>query len=69
VENKVIIYGKDGWEYTAEARKAFGNEAVYRDVRKSGSDLGEMLKLSGGARKVPVILEEGKVRIGYGGTW
>jgi len=27
-----------------------------------------MLKLSGGARKVPVILEEGKVRIGYGGT-
>jgi len=27
-----------------------------------------MLKLSGGARKVPVIVEEGKVRIGYGGT-
>jgi len=28
----------------------------------------EMLKLSGGVRKVPVILEEGKVTIGYGGA-
>jgi len=28
----------------------------------------EMLKHSGGVRKVPVILEEGKVTIGFGGT-
>jgi len=28
----------------------------------------EMLKLSGGVRKVPVIMEEGKVSIGYGGA-
>lgn len=28
----------------------------------------EMLKLSGGVRKVPVIIEEGKVSIGYGGA-
>jgi hypothetical protein len=28
----------------------------------------EMLKHSGGVRKVPVILEGAKVTIGYGGT-
>jgi len=28
----------------------------------------EMLNLSGGVRKVPVILEGTKVTIGYGGT-
>ena len=28
----------------------------------------EMLKLSGGMRKVPVIVEEGKVSIGYNGA-
>jgi len=27
-----------------------------------------MLKHSGGIRKVPVIIEEGKVTIGYGGA-
>jgi len=27
-----------------------------------------MLKLSGGVRKVPVIVEEGRVSIGFGGA-
>jgi len=30
--------------------------------------LDEMLKVSGGKRDVPVIVEGGKVTIGYGGT-
>jgi hypothetical protein len=30
--------------------------------------LEEMLALSGGARKVPVIVEAGKVTVGYGGS-
>jgi glutaredoxin len=30
--------------------------------------LAEMLKISGGTRQVPVIVENGKVTIGYGGT-
>jgi glutaredoxin len=30
--------------------------------------LEEMLKFSMGARKVPVIVENGKVAIGYGGS-
>ncbi len=28
----------------------------------------EMLKLSGGRRQVPIIIEDGKLVVGYGGT-
>jgi len=38
------------------------------DVKKDASRLPEMLKLSGGKRQVPVIVEAGKVTVGYGGT-
>ena len=37
-------------------------------MKKSAPDLAEMLKHSGGARRVPVILEGGRVTVGYGGT-
>jgi hypothetical protein len=37
-------------------------------VKKEASRLPEMLKLSGGKRLVPVIIEGGKVTVGYGGT-
>jgi len=37
-------------------------------VRKDASRLPEMLKLSGGKRLVPVIVDSGKVTVGYGGT-
>jgi glutaredoxin 3 len=40
----------------------------YRNVKKSAPDLDEMLRLSRGQRRVPVIVEDGKVTIGYGGT-
>ena len=38
------------------------------DVKVNPDRMGEMLKYSGGGRKVPVILEDGKVTIGYGGS-
>jgi glutaredoxin 3 len=38
------------------------------DVKETASRLPEMLKLSGGKRVVPVIVEAGKVTLGYGGT-
>jgi glutaredoxin len=38
------------------------------DVTKEASGLQEMLKLSGGKRQVPVIVEGDKVTVGYGGT-
>jgi glutaredoxin len=37
-------------------------------VKQSAPDLDEMLRHSKGQRKVPVIVEDGKVAIGYGGT-
>jgi len=40
----------------------------YRNVKTSGADLAEMLKLSSGRRQVPVIVEGGRVSTGYGGS-
>ena len=40
----------------------------YRNVKGSPADLQEMQKQSGGRREVPVIVEGGRVTIGYGGT-
>jgi hypothetical protein len=37
-------------------------------VKKDASKLQEMLNLCGGRRAVPVIVEAGKVTVGYGGT-
>lgn len=38
------------------------------DVKKDKKTLEEMLKVSQGVREVPVIVENGKVTIGFGGT-
>ena len=40
----------------------------YRDVVQNPALLDEMLKASGGKRQVPVIVDAGKVTIGYGGS-
>jgi len=37
-------------------------------VKADSEKMEEMLKHSGGVRKVPVILEKGKVTIGFGGA-
>jgi len=42
--------------------------AEYYDVKKNKARLEEMLKQTGGIRSVPVIIEDGKVSIGYGGS-
>ncbi len=41
---------------------------VYFDVKADSDKLDEMLKHSRGVRKVPVLIEGGKVTIGYGGS-
>lgn len=46
---------------------AYGDSAEYYDVKSDSSKFDEMLKYSGGARKVPVIVEGNKVTVGYGG--
>ena len=65
----VLIYGKDSCRYTADAREHFGSrgDVRYLNVKKDAEALRQMLG-SGGQRRVPVIVEDGKVTIGFGGT-
>ncbi|HEX3704206.1 MAG TPA: UXX-star (seleno)protein family 1 [Vicinamibacterales bacterium] len=67
----VVIYGKNSCPYTQAARDDFAKRGVaveYVDVKKNATDLQRMLELSGGRRAVPVIVENGQVTIGFGGT-
>ena len=40
----------------------------YENVRADPHLLDEMLALNGGVRRVPVIVIDGKVTVGFGGT-
>ena len=66
----VLIYGKDSCPYTADAREHYGSrgEVQYINVKKDAAALRRMLELTGGERRVPVIVEDGTVTIGFGGT-
>ncbi len=67
----VLIFGKENCPYTAAAREDYARrdiEVEYIDVRADRADMERMLGYSTGHRRVPVIVEEGKVTIGFGGT-
>ena len=67
----VYIYGKESCPYTQAAREDYQRRHVafeYIDVKKNPADLPRMLEYSRGQRVVPVIVEEGTVTVGFGGT-
>ena len=67
----VVIYGKDGCGYTKAACDDFAKRNVafqYVNVQTNGEKLKEMLRHTKGKRVVPVIVDEGKVTIGFNGT-
>ena len=67
----VTIYGKDTCPYTLAARDDCAKRGVpveYVNVKKDAAGLERMLKFSRGRREVPVIVDDGKVTIGFGGT-
>ena len=67
----VIIFGKDNCPYTQAAIEDFtarGQEFEYVNVKRSPADLGRMLVHSKGQRRVPVLVDGDRVRIGFGGT-
>lgn len=67
----VLIFGKENCPYTSSAREDYARrdiEVEYIDVRQSRADMERMLGYSSGHRRVPVIVEDGKVTIGFGGT-
>jgi hypothetical protein len=41
---------------------------IFRDVKEDDQALAEMLKLTHGNRRVPVLLEGEKLSIGFGGS-
>jgi len=69
--DRVEIFGKDTWPHTIAAREDYAKRKVpftYINVKADEKELDRMIRLSGG-RKVPVIVEAGKVTVGFGGTW
>jgi glutaredoxin 3 len=44
------------------------DNAVYYDVKADKTRMDEMLKYSGGDRRVPVIVEGDNITVGYGGS-
>jgi glutaredoxin len=67
----VTIFGKDTCPYTQAALEDYERRQIafeYVNVKKSAAELERMLTFSAGQRRVPVIVEDGKVTIGFGGT-
>jgi len=67
----VTIFGKDSCPYTNAARDDYKKRGIaveYVNVKKNAADLERMLRVTNGRRQVPVIVEEGKVTVGFGGT-
>ena len=66
----VTIYTKRGCPYCAAAKEHYKNNGVdFKEINvfevKGARD--EAIRLAGGKAMVPVIVEDGKVQIGFGG--
>jgi glutaredoxin 3 len=71
MSDRVLIFGTDSCPYTTAAREDYAKRNVpfeYKNVKEDSSALDEMLRHSDGKREQPVIVEGGKVTIGFGGT-
>lgn len=70
-QDRVLIFGKDACPYTTAAREDYSARGVpfeYLDVKRDPSTMSRMLQFSKGARQVPVIVENGRVTVGFGGS-
>jgi glutaredoxin 3 len=70
-DDKVEIFGQDLCPYTSNAREEFRRRKIkfdYVNVLEDRAGLERMLKITNGRRNIPVIVEAGKVTIGFGGT-
>ncbi len=66
----VVIYTKTGCPYCAAAKAHYTSEKIAfeeRNVHSKKEWLDELLKHSGGQRKVPVIVDKGRVQVGFNG--
>jgi glutaredoxin 3 len=68
---KVLIFGQDLFPYTSKAREDFARRKIpfdYINVLEDDDGLKRMLEHSKGRRQIPVIVDAGKVTIGFGGS-
>ncbi|RJQ42852.1 MAG: glutaredoxin family protein [Gaiellales bacterium] len=68
--SKVVIYTKPGCPYCAAAKEDMDKRGVTyteHDVTASGDSKQEAIRLAGVA-KVPVIVTNGDVQVGFGGS-
>jgi glutaredoxin 3 len=71
MKRSVTIYGKETCPFTRAAIDALtekGDEVIYIDVLKNPDKMDKMLILSGGERKIPVIVADGTITIGWQGN-
>lgn len=69
--SRIDIYGKDACPYTSAARRDYatrGYEVRYFDVKRDPEAMRRFLELSGGDRRVPLLVEATRTSIGFGGT-
>ena len=67
----VQIFGKSDCPYTSAARRDFQKRGVpveYLDVEEDAAAMRRFLDLSKGDRRVPLIVEDGRVSQGFGGS-
>jgi len=65
--DKIVIYGTDTCPFCTQARTAYGDRAIFVNVDLDPEKLEDMLFLSGGKRQVPVIVDDGRVSVGFQG--
>ena len=70
-EQPLEIFGKDDCPYTRAALRDYrakGREVAYFDVTRDPAAMKRYLELSLGERGVPLIVDRGRISIGYGGA-
>jgi len=68
--SQVTIYTKVGCPYCEAAKKHFGDQGVAFeeiDVHRAPGAIDKVKQLSDGRNIVPVIVEDGRVTVGFGG--
>ena len=68
--SEITIYTKEGCPYCAAAKKHYTEQGIdfsEIDVHKTNGAIDKLLELSGGERIVPLIVENGEVKKGFGG--
>jgi glutaredoxin 3 len=67
---EVKIYTKPGCPYCAAAKEHYKKEGVdFKEIDVYAVDgaKDEAIRLAGGQKMVPIIVEDGNVKIGFGG--